>query len=74
MNIDLNNNNNNINELNNNYSKTPNAKVIIQAGINTMVNIKKIDYNMKGNIYDNMNKKPLYISSLYENYFQKRKK
>ena len=71
MNIDLNNNNNNINELNNNYSKTPNAKVIIQAGINTMVNIKKIDYNMKGKNYDNSNKKPLYKSSLYENNFQR---
>ena len=72
MNIDLNNHNNiNINEIDNNYSKTPNAKVIIQAGINTMVNIKKIDYNMKGKNYDNSNKKPLYKSSLYENNFQR---
>ena len=73
INIDLNNHNINSNELNNNYSKNPNAKVIIQAGINTMVNIKNIDYNMKGNIYDNMNKKPLYKSSLYENNFQREK-
>ncbi len=71
MNIDLNNHNNiNINEIDNNYSKTPNAKVIIQAGINSMVNLKNIDYNMKGNIYDNM-KKPLYKSSLYENNFKR---
>ena len=71
MNIDLNNHNNiNINEIDNNYSKTPNAKVIIQAGINSMVNIKNIDYNMKGNIYDNI-KKPLYKSSLYENNFKR---
>ena len=73
MNIDLNNHNNiNINEIDNNYSKTPNEKVIIQAGINSMVNIKNIDYNMKGNIYDNI-KKPLYKSSLYENNFQREK-
>ena len=72
INIDLNNHNINSSELNN-YSKTPNAKVIIQAGINTMVNIKNIDYNMKGNIYDNMNKKPLYKSSLYENNIQREK-
>ena len=71
MNIDLNNHNNiNINEIDNNYSKTPNAKVIIQAGINSMVNLKNIDYNMKGNIYDNI-KKPLYKSSLYENNFKR---
>ena len=70
INIDLNNHNINSSELNN-YSKTPNAKVIIQAGINTMVNIKKIDYNMKGKNYDNSNKKPLYKSSLYENNFQR---
>ena len=69
MNIDLNNNINN----NNNFSKTPNAKVILQAGINTMVNIKNIDYNMKGNIYDNINKKPLYKNSLYQNNYQREK-
>ena len=63
INLDLNNNINN----NNNFSKTPNAKVILQAGINTMVNIKNIDYNNQNN------KKPLYQSSLYENNYKNKK-
>ena len=70
INIDLNNHNINSNELNN-YSKTPNAKVIIQAGINTMVNIKNIDYNMKGNIDYNIN---LYIKVVYMKIISKEKK
>ena len=64
INLDL---NNNINNNNNNFSKTPNAKVILQAGINTMVNIKNIDYNNQNN------KKPLYQSSLYENNYKNKK-